>query len=226
MSAQSDAMATRLAAVLPVLWPHAQPGLVAGIVKSAPAIFDKYGIGTKLRVIHPFAQFGEETGDGGAEMVESLNYSHVSRLRAVWPSRFRALTDSQIEARYIHNEKALANFVYDGRMGNVTGSDDGFTYRGRGLLQTTGRDGFAELAKLAGLDVVAHPEYLTDPDHALDCGLGDFCLIAKALPYADEDNLLAVSALVNVGHLKGVTQSQVENYTERQVQLSRWRKVF
>ncbi len=36
----------------------------------------------------------------------------------------------------------IANHMYNGRMGNEVGTDDGYTFRGRGLFMITGRDNY------------------------------------------------------------------------------------
>jgi len=54
---------------------------------------------------------------------------------------------------------------YQGRLGN-TESGDAKKYRGRGYLMTTGRALYANSSKVAGVDLVAVPEKLTDPQIA------------------------------------------------------------
>src|SRR3979411_3240388 len=135
------------------LWPHGDakiPGLRAGIIASAPGGFAKYGITTPLLAAHVMAQISHECG-AGHDVVENLNYT-AGRMMQVWPSRFPTMASTQ---PYAGNPRALANKVYNGRMGNASGSDDGWNFRGRGASQTTGRDEYQRLGKLAALYLVS-----------------------------------------------------------------------
>ena len=115
------------------------------------------------------ARISHESG-AGDEVVENMNYT-AGRMMQVWPSRFPSLASAQA---YAGNPRALANKVYNGRMGNTPGSDDGWNFRGRGAAQTTGREGYMRLAKATGFDVVNHPELVDDPRYFLECGVADF----------------------------------------------------
>ncbi len=83
-------------------------------------------------------------------------------------------------------------------MGNRSGSDDGWNFRGRGAAQTTGREGYQRLAKATGLDVVAQPELVIDPRHFLACGVADF-INCGCLPFALKDDVLGVTRRLNGG---------------------------
>jgi hypothetical protein len=93
----------------------------------------------------------------------------------IWPSRFPTMASAQ---PYAGNPRALANKVYNGRMGNAVGSDDGWNFRGRGGSQTTGREGYERVRKATGIDVVKHPDYLIDPRYFLTCAVSDLRLPA------------------------------------------------
>jgi putative chitinase len=103
-----------------------------------------------------------ETG-GFARLVENLSYS-AERLVRVWPTRFPDIAAAQPFAR---QPEALAERVYGGRMGNIH-PGDGWRWRGRGLLQTTGRDNYARLALASGRALDDLPTWLETPEGAAE----------------------------------------------------------
>ncbi len=196
------------------LWPNGDEkvsGLRDGIAVSAPAVFAKYGIDSPLLVAHVMAQISHECG-AGHDVVENLNYT-AERMTQVWPSRFPTVASAQ---PYAHNPKALANKVYNGRMGNATGSDDGWNFRGRGGSQTTGREGYERVAKQTGFDVVNSPDLLINPVYFLECAVSDF-VNCGCLPYAKSDDVETVTKRLNGGYI---------GLSERKVWLSRWKSAL
>jgi putative chitinase len=136
------------------------PGGWASALNSAMQAFE---INTKMRAASFLAQTAHESGHFG-RLVEGLVYSTPARLMAVWPKRFPTEASA---APYVRNEAALANFVYANRMGNGdVASGDGFRFRGRGLIQTTGRSNYAQAAAALDLDLLSHPELLEQPANA------------------------------------------------------------
>lgn len=186
----------RFASALKALWPHGNskvPGLIEGMIETAPAVFEKYHVDSDAVVSIIMAQFSEESG-GGTEMVENMNYS-AARLLQVFPSHF---TYAQAMAMQ-HNPRLIADQAYGGRMGNaLPPSDDGYRFRGQGLSQCTGRSAYAALSKSTGLDLVNHPEFLCDPTHALDCAVGDF-VQCGCMPWALKGNFTMVTQRLNGG---------------------------
>lgn len=214
-------------AVLRKLWPHGDsrvPGLIHGIVAAAPAVFAKYGIDSDLVIAHAMAQFSHECG-AGLEMTESTAYT-AQRAAQVWPlhnndsaafRHFSSADDCYVKTKSFPGDpqftRKLINLVYGTRMGNRPGTDDGWNFIGRGLPQTTARDGYTALAKETGLPVLEQPQLVNDPANALLCGVADFVLCG-CLPWAQRDNVLEVTK-----HLNGGTVG----LTEREQWLAQWK---
>ena len=112
----------------------------------------KFGVGkTPIERAHFLGQVFEETGFRVS--TESLKYS-ASRLVQIFPKYFK----SEAEATpYAKNEQKIGNKIYGGRMGNDT-LNDGFTFRGRGFIQLTGRGNYTKFSKIAQADWVANPD--------------------------------------------------------------------
>ena len=53
---------------------------------------------------------------------------------------------------------------YDGRMGN--GPGEGYTYRGRGYIQLTGKDNYQKYSDKLGIDLVNNPDWAARPETA------------------------------------------------------------
>ncbi|MGD1213086.1 MAG: glycoside hydrolase family 19 protein [Candidatus Acidiferrales bacterium] len=139
------------------------------------------------------AQFSEESG-AGLEMVENDNFTEAQLLK-LFPTHF---TGSMAE-RLQHNPRMICDVAYGGRMGNAPPpSDDGYNYRGRGLSQCTGKNGYEALAKKTGIDVLSNPDLLSAPSTALECGVADFVLCG-CLPYAERDDVVGVTEKLNGG---------------------------
>jgi len=125
----------------------------------APA-FQKYEIETPDRIASFLAQTGYESGQYN-RIEENLNYSTAARLTKVWPKRF---PDEASAIPYVNNPQGLANLVYANRMGNGDAqSNDGFRYRGRGIIQLTGRSNYDSAGDAMGVNLLETPELLSDP---------------------------------------------------------------
>ncbi len=120
----------------------------------------------------------------------------------------------------------IGALAYGGRMGNAPApSGDGYNFRGRGLIQTTGKEGYAALSKLTGLDLVNSPQLVSDPAHALECGVAEFVHYPNMLVHCERDELLAVSSLINVGHIVNDPKNVI-GYQDRAAQLRLWKRQY
>ena len=124
--------------------------------------FIKYNISTIQRQAAFIGQCAHESANF-TKLEEGLNYS-ASRLMAVWPSRFPNL---DVANQYANNPQKLANKVYGGRMGNGNEeSGEGYAYRGRGLIQMTGKEAYANCGSGLGMDLLSNPDMLFEPEYA------------------------------------------------------------
>lgn len=153
-------------ALMKSLWPHASAAVVEAVARNSNEAFGHYGM-TKIEFIQDFmAECSEETG-GGIAFIESGKYS-AQRAMQVWPSLFPTLEKAQAA---VANPKTLFNITYGGRLGNVSGTDDGYNFRGRGAIQITGRTWYTQIAKETALDLVNDPDLAAAPENLLECAL-------------------------------------------------------
>ncbi|EQM71744.1 glycoside hydrolase family 19 protein [Pseudomonas tohonis] len=145
-----------------------QAGVFVSAINAAAA---RFNITSPVRLAAFLAQVGHESGEL-TRLVENLNYS-AQALASTWPARFaedpqaRVKTPNGLAFRLQRQPEAIANAVYGGRMGNgPAASGDGWRYRGRGLIQLTGKANHAAASTELGVDLVAHPELLEVPEHA------------------------------------------------------------
>lgn len=210
-------------------WNLADPGVKAqvdGILASQEAVFAQYGITQDIHIVHLMAQLSHECGEG-THLTESLNYKPAS-LMATWPTHFTPTLAQSYGRTDAHpaDQKMIGIIAYGGRMGNGKApSEDGYTYRGRGLIQTTGRKGYEELGKLTGLNLVAHPELVIAPANAFRCAVAEFVNYPGMLGWCEKDDLLSVSALINLGH-RVSDPGSVKGYPDRAGQLAIWKQQY
>lgn len=116
-------------------------------------------IDTAARACAFLAQVGHESAQLN-RIEENLNYS-AQALRKVFPKYFHT---PQEASSYAHHPERIANRVYANRMGNGSEeSGDGWKYRGRGLIQITGRDNYVSMSALMGKDLTVWPDALLMP---------------------------------------------------------------
>ena len=157
-------------------------------------LLKRHEINNPNRLAHFLGQGAVETG-WLTQTVENLNYS-AEQLRRTWPNRFR--TD-EIAREYAHQPERIANFVYSNRLGNgPPESGDGWTYRGRGFFQLTGRKNYREFGRISGFDLEGDPAQLEDVKKSIEVAAAYFQSVGLG-PYADADDAAAVSRGVNRG---------------------------
>lgn len=125
--------------------------LSQGQVNALDAMLDEASRrGLPLRhLAYVMATAYHEVGPALQPKRENLNYTSAARIRQVWPARFPTVASAQ---PYVRQPQKLANKVYGGRLGNVR-SNDGWLYRGDGLVQLTGKANFDKFGVSPGMDL-------------------------------------------------------------------------
>lgn len=113
-----------------------------------------FHINNPLRMAHFLGQCSHESA-GFKVLRENLNYS-AAGLMKIFPKYFPTLEWAE---RYAHQPQNIANKVYANRMGNgdIT-SGDGYNYRGRGFIQLTGKQNYADFGRAININLVENPE--------------------------------------------------------------------
>jgi putative chitinase len=167
------------------------------------ALFELNGITTPLRMAHFLAQALEETG-GLRILREDMDYrsSRISEVFGVGHHSASVTPDEAFDLA--HKPKELAERVYG--LGNPkmardlgnTEPDDGFRYRGNGLLQTTGRAAHREAGQAFGVDFENNPDLVTTVEHALQPALHEWT--KKNLnDIADRSDIRTITVRINGG---------------------------
>ncbi|MBJ8754119.1 glycoside hydrolase family 19 protein [Citrobacter koseri] len=125
----------------------------------------EFGITTAEDQAMFIAQVGHESG-GFSRIIENLNYS-ADGLLATFGKYFTPQTAQQYGRTAAHpaDQKGIANTVYANRMGNIE-QNDGWNYRGRGLIQITGHDNYRDCGAGLNTDLLLVPQLLEQDEYA------------------------------------------------------------
>jgi putative chitinase len=135
-------------------------GIDAKWLEPLEEAFAKYDISTPKRQAAFIGQCAHESGNFHT-LQENLNYS-AEGLMKTWPSRFPTI---DIATQYARQPAKIAGKVYNGRLGN-TSEEEAAKYLGRGLIQLTGRENYANCGSSIGADLLANPTLLLEPRYA------------------------------------------------------------
>lgn len=155
----------------------------------------RFNISTPMRQAMFLSQIAHESG-GFRHVSENLNYS-ASALRRVFGKYFP--TD-EMAYKYARKPEKIANRVYANRMGNGNeASGDGWKYRGRGLMQLTGKNNYLSFSLAADNNSLIDPGLLTEPEYAA-MSAGWFWQDNGLNVLADTGDVRAVTRRINGGY--------------------------
>ena len=169
-------------------------GIAAQWLQPLNAAMLRFGINTPQRAAAFIGQCAHESGNFTA-LSENLNYKAESLMR-VWPRHFPT---PEVAAQYHRQPEKIANRAYANRMGNgPEASGDGWKYRGRGLIQLTGKDNYRLASDALSVDLVATPDLVTQPDMAALTAAW-FWNKNRLNDLADKGDTVAISKRINGG---------------------------
>ena len=146
------------------------------------------------RIAAFIAQTAHESG-GFNFVQENLNYG-AKGLMGTFKKYFPT---EAIAKEYERKPEKIANRVYANRMKNGDeASGDGWKFRGRGLIQLTGRDNYTRFAKAVDMTLDEAIAYLETPSGAV-ASAGWFWNVNKLNIYCDKDDFIGLTKRVNGG---------------------------
>ena len=155
--------------------------------------FEKFDFSNNRRRAGAMGQFLVEAGPALNEIVEDLYYS-PERACQVWPALFP--TPAAAEP-YCGDQRRFADFVYADVNGNGdVASGDGYRFRGRGLIQLTGRDEYAAFGQAIGRTPEQAAMFCDTTEGAAFSGCW-YLASNGCLPLADAWDIDAITRRVN-----------------------------
>lgn len=159
-------------------------------------LFPLYGLTTTNRIAGFMAQAGHESGDFRV-LQENLNYSETALLKT-----FSRYFTKETAKQFARKPEMIANRVYDdanrtNKLGN-TQPGDGWRFRGRGLIQLTGRWNYEKFGKSIGKTAEETAVYMETERGAMESALW-FWKTNNLNRFADADDIQGMSRAVNGG---------------------------
>jgi predicted chitinase len=132
-------------------------------------------INSCLRKAHFLSEIATETSLLEKKLIEGNTPPYYSQdnIKSLWPGKYKELKNkgTLVEVASERPQKQLLNFMYGHKNGN-NGGDDGWNYRGKGLIQLTGRTNYKNASEflkkifpedfvdfVENYDKVAEPKY-------------------------------------------------------------------
>ena len=162
------------------------------------AAMDRYGIKDEKARASFLSNVDNETG-GGRKFTENLNYKFARWAGINSNTKRWAKNHSEAEFKRL-TAQDKANIMYANMIGNKN-PNDGWTFRGRGGMQLTGRANYQAYADYSGRqDIMSNPDLIaTDPRLAADSAAWFFMKRSKAGQQAQAGDIAGARKTVNGG---------------------------
>lgn len=177
------------------------------ILKLAP----QYDILTKKQMCAFLSNCIVESNGFNAKR-ESFAYT-AARLRQVFSSRIPSI--SAAKNLIAKGQVAVANYLYGGRYGNRPGTNDGWDYRGGGVIQNTFRDNYFILQNMTGIKFGDNPKLIENLENSVHAAMA-FWQLNGCNEKAEKINVYSNGYTLNTLTSKGVeTKDYKMNYGAR-----------
>lgn len=196
-------MSSTVIDIVRALCPSAHTNYVGAFVNGDQLLW-RHGVTTPLRVSHFLAQAMHETG-GFTILEENLSYSAVRITQVFGVGKHSAAVTAGEAATLARNSHGLAERVYgvgnprkSKELGNLN-PGDGYLYRGRGIMQTTGRINYRRLGQRATIDFESNPHWVAEAKYALVPALLEWTQ-GSLNDYADLNDIEHITKRINGGY--------------------------
>lgn len=181
--------------LLQKICPKTKQSVLAQYIDGLNQVGSHYGLFEDPRRIAAFlAQVAHESG-GFNFVQENLNYG----AKGLMNTFKRYFPSEDLAKQYERKPEKIANRVYANRMKNGDeASGDGWKFRGRGLIQLTGRDNYTRFAKALEITLDEAISYLETPSGAV-ASAGWFWDTNKLNIYCDKDDFVGLTRRINGG---------------------------
>lgn len=191
------------------VYPSVNPEAIDMILRLAP----EYGIISKKAMCAFIATCLVESKGFNAKR-ESFAYT-AARLRQVFNTRIPSIAAAQ--ALLAKGQVATANYLYGGRYGNRPNTNDGWDYRGGGVIGNTFRDNYFILQNMTGIPFGDNPKLIEELEKAMR-GAMAFWELHNLSEMAEKINTYSNGYTLNTLTSKGVeTKDYKMNYGARLV---------
>lgn len=162
---------------------------------------------TSLNKVSMFLAQTLHESAGYSRLEENLNYSSTALLRV-----FKKYFNQEIAKEYHRKPELIANRVYANRMGNGPElSGDGWKYRGKGLIQITGRNNHQLFADFLRISLKEALQYMTTKEGA----------VHSAVWYWNVNRLNAPSEAADIVRVTKIINGGTNGLPDREEQFTR-----